>query len=301
MKTAALIVNPFASEVTEERLAAVDAELSKSLEVTVALTERPEHATELARALGGTDAVFVYGGDGLLNEVLNGLGRDVVVGVLPGGRTNVVVRALGLPLDPVEAARVLVAATPRRITLGRANGRRFAFAAGLGFDAELVRRVDELGRRSDGRRPGDLAFAWEAAKLLAGRRGRYEPAAEIEGYGRVAFALVANTDPYSYAGGRPLHIAPEARLELGIDLVAPRRVRAAALPRLVRFIVRGEGQQHAEDIVYAHDLDRIEVRCDRPLPLQVDGEDLGDADSVVFEAERDAVSILAPAAGTLTA
>jgi diacylglycerol kinase family enzyme len=220
-----------------------------------------------------------------------------VVGVLPGGRTNVLARAFNVPLDPAEAAGALSSATPVRISLGRANGRRFAFAAGVGFDAELVRRVDELGRRSDGRRPGDLAFTWEAVKLLAGRRARYEPALEIDGYGRVAFALVANTDPYSYAAGRPLHVAPEARFELGLDLVAPKHVRAAAIPRLVRFIVRGEGQQDAADIVYAHDLDRVELRCDEPLPLQADGEDLGDVEAVVFEAERDAVSILAPAAG----
>jgi diacylglycerol kinase family enzyme len=301
MKAAALIVNPFASAVTEERLAAVEKELRASFDVTVALTERPEHATELALGLPGADAIFVFGGDGLLNEALNGLGPDAVVGVLPGGHTNVVARALGLPLDPVDAARTLSSATPLRISLGRANGRRFAFAAGVGFDAELVRRVDELGRRSDGRRPGDLAFTWEAVKMLAGRRGRYEPVVEIEGYGRAAFALVANTDPYSFAGGRPLHVAPEARFELGLDLVAPKQVRASEIPRLVRFIVRGEGQQHADGIVYAHDLDRVELRCDEPLPLQVDGEDLGDVEAVVFEAERDAVSILAPAAGRFRA
>jgi diacylglycerol kinase family enzyme len=297
MKTAALIVNPFASGVTEERLAAVEEELRQNFALTVALTERPEHATELARGLPDVDAVFVFGGDGLLNEALNGLGPDAVVGVLPGGRTNVVARAFDVPLDPADAAGALSSATPVRISLGRANGRRFAFAAGVGFDAELVRRVDELGRRGDGRRPGDLAFTWEAVKLLAGRRARYEPALEIDGYGRVAFALVANTDPYSYAAGRPLHVAPEARFELGLDLVAPKQVRAAAIPRLVRFIVRGEGQRDAADIVYAHDLDRVELRCDEPLPLQVDGEDLGDVEAVVFEAERDAVSILAPAAG----
>jgi diacylglycerol kinase family enzyme len=292
MESAALIVNPFASGVTEDCLAAVAEELGKSLELTVALTERPGHGTELAHGLPDTDAVFVFGGDGLLNEVLNGLDRDAVVGVVPGGRTNVVARVLEVPLDPVEAARALSSAAPVRISLGRANGRRFAFAAGVGFDAELVRRVDELGRRSDGRRPGDLAFTWEAVKLLAGRRGRYEPAVDIEGYGRVAFALVANTNPYSYAGGRPLYIAPEARFELGLDLVAPKRVRAAGIPRLVRFIVRGEGQQHADDIVYAHDVDRVELRCDVPLPLQVDGEDLGDVTSAIFESERGAVLVL---------
>jgi diacylglycerol kinase family enzyme len=294
MKTAALIVNPFASDVTEEKLAAVEAELRERFALSVALTERPGHATELARALGDTEAVFVYGGDGLLNEVLNGLGGDAVVGVLPGGRTSVVARVLGLPREPAEAARTLVSAEPRAVTLGRANGRRFAFAAGVGLDAELVRRVDRLGRAQDGRRPGDLAFTWEAAKLLAARRGRFEPAVEIDGFGRVAFALVANTDPYSYAGGRPLHIAPEARFELGLDLVAPRWVGPRAIPRLLRFVLSGDGQQRADDIVYAHDVDRIELRCDRPLPLQVDGEDLGDVDAVVFEAERGAVSILAP-------
>src|SRR5204862_7567869 len=179
------------------------------------------------------DTVFVFGGDGLLNEAVNGLGPDAVVGVLPGGRTNVVARAFGVPLDPVGAARALSSATLVRISLGRANGRRFAFAAGVGFDAELVRRVDELGRRSDGRRPGDLAFTWEAAKLLAGRRGRYEPVLEIEGFGRAAFALVANGYPYSYAGSRPLRVAPDARFEFGLALVAPQRLWPCVITRLI--------------------------------------------------------------------
>jgi diacylglycerol kinase family enzyme len=300
MNRTALIVNPFASGVTEEGLAAVERELERNAELKVTLTEQPNHATEIAGALEDVETVFVFGGDGLLNEVLNGLPTAATVGVLPGGRTNVVARSLGVPLEPVEAARVLPSAPRRRISLGRANARRFAFAAGVGFDAELVRRVDELGRRSDGRRPGDLAFTWEAAKLLAERRGRYEPAVEIEGFGRAAFALVANNDPYTFAAGRPLHVAPAARFELGLDLVAPRRIRARGIPRIVRYVLRGEGQETAADIVYGHDLDRIELRSDRPLPFQVDGEDLGDVQVVLFEAERDALSILAPGDGTLT-
>src|SRR5919202_5358514 len=291
MKTAALFVNPFASAVTEERLAAVE-DAFAGVELTVTLTERPEHATELARAVRGVDAIVVYGGDGLLNEVLNGVDGSVPVGVVPGGRTNVVVRALGLPTDPVAAARRLAEARPRQISLGRVNGRRFAFAAGIGFDAELVRRVDKRGRGSEGRRPGDLVFTWEAAKLLAARRGRYEPMLEVEGRGRAAFALVANTDPYSYAGGRPLRVAPGARFELGLDLVAPRRVGVGSIPRLLAYAFRGEGQKEAEDLIYAHDLDRIFIRCDRPLPLQTDGEDLGNVEEAVFEAERGAIEVL---------
>jgi diacylglycerol kinase family enzyme len=300
MNRAALIVNPFASGVTEEGLTAVERELRPSIELTVAMTERPAHATELVLGLEGMERVYVFGGDGLLNEVLNGLGEDAVVGVLPGGRTNVVARALGVPLDPAAAARALVSGAPRRISLGRVNGRRFAFAAGIGFDAELVRRVDRHGRRSDGRRPGDLVFAWETAKLLTAWRGHREPVLEIEGFGRAAFALVANGYPYSYAGRKPLKVAREASFELGLDLVAPRRLAPRAIPRFVGYALRG-GTDRAEDVLYGHDLDRIDVRCDRPQPLQADGEDLGDVDSAFFEAERDAVSILAPDAGTLTA
>jgi diacylglycerol kinase family enzyme len=299
LKRAGLIVNPFASAVTEVRLAAVERELRSHVELTVVQTERPQHATELARALGDVDAIFVFGGDGLLNEVLNGIRPEPAVGVLPGGGKNVTARALGVPLDPLEAARALPGAPERRISLGRANGRRFAFAAGIGFDAELVRRVDARGRRSDGRRPGDLAFTWEAAKLLAQRRGRFEPALEIVGLGRAAFALVANAHPYSYAGNRALRIAPDARFELGLDVIAPRRLTPRGIPRFVTYAFRG-GSEQANDVLSAHDLDRIEIRCDRPLPLQVDGEDLGDVETVVFEAERDAVSMLAPGVGTLT-
>jgi diacylglycerol kinase family enzyme len=298
MRRAVLIVNPFATAVTEERLTVVEDELRSEFELEVISTERRGHATELARAESG-DILLVYGGDGLLNEVLNGVDGTIPIGVLPGGGTNVVARSLGMPLAAAEAARVVQAAQPRRISLGRVNGRRFAFAGGIGFDAELVRRVDALGRNRNGRRPGDAAFVWQAARLLVARRGRYEPQLEIDGFGRAAFAFVANHDPYTYAAGRPLHVAPKARFELGLDLVAPRRVRPPDIPQLLAYLVRGEGRAGV-DLVYGHDLDRIRIRCDRPLPLQVDGEDLGDVEVAAFDAERDAVSLLVPV-GTLPA
>ena len=128
--------------------------------------------------------------------------------------------------------------------------------------------------------------------MLLERRGRWGPQLEIEDYGRAAFILVANCDPYSYAGAVALHVAPTATFEAGIDFVAPRDVRARDVPRLAGYMVRGRGQLEAADIVSGHDLDRIVVRCDRPLPLQADGEDLGDVAEAVFEARRDAVSVL---------
>jgi len=291
-----LIVNPFASAVTEARVRAVERELGRVASVRTLLTERPWHAAELAAGVTGVEAVVAFSGDGGFNEVLNGAQEGVPLGFLPGGRTNVLPRALGLPREPVAASRRLAEAIEqerrRRISLGRVNGRRFGFSAGLGFDAELVRRVDALGRREDGKRPGDAAYLRAAARVAGGRRGRFEPALEVRGLGRAAFALVANTDPYTYAGRVPVHVAPEARFELGLDLVAPVEVGLRGLPRLMRYVFAGRGQIEAPDVLYGHDLDRIEIACDRPLPLQADGEDLGDVREAVFEAERDAIAVL---------
>jgi diacylglycerol kinase family enzyme len=285
MQPPLLIVNPFASSVSEERLARVVDVLG---DVEVRRTARAGHATELARDAAGRRALYVFSGDGSFNEALNGLQTDVPVGFIPGGGANVLPRALGLPRDPVEAARRLDAGRTRRISLGRVNGRRFAFAAGIGLDAEVVRRVDHLGRTEEGGRVGNLRFAWTLARLVAERRARFEPALEIAGAGRAAFAFVANCDPYTYAGPLPLHVAPRASFELGLDFAAPREVTPARVPRIVFRILTGR----ANGVLSGHDLDRIEVRCDRPLPLQADGEDLGDVEAAVFEAERNAVSVL---------
>jgi diacylglycerol kinase family enzyme len=286
-----LIVNPYASMVDDARVQAVADALG---DVELRRTERHGHATELVREAVDPDAIYIFSGDGGFNEALNGLDRDIPLGFVPGGAANVLPRALGLPRDPVRAARVLAEAEPRRISLGRVNGRRFGFSSGVGLDAEVVRRVDELGRTEERGRAGNLRFALTLGRVLAEHRGRLEPALEIVGYGRAAFALVANCDPYTYAGPLPVHIAPEARFELGLDLVAPRALHSADLPRYLIYALRGRGQQRAGDLVYGHDLDRIELRCDRPLPLQADGEDLGDVTEAVFEAERDAVRVLAP-------
>jgi diacylglycerol kinase family enzyme len=295
MPSLVLIANPFATNVTPERLAEVERELGRVAEVAVVQTEHPNHATELVRnaCSGGCDAVVVFSGDGGFNEALNGLGADVPIGFLPGGGTSVLARALGVGAEPVGAATriadALAAGRTRRITLGRVNGRRFAFGAGIGLDAEAVRRVDDLGRRSDGRRPGDLAFALAVVRALASHRGHVEPQLEIRGVGRAAIAFVANGAPYTYAKGLPLPIAPEADFELGLDLVAPVRIRRRSLVRLAYSILTGRGKS---GMLYIHDTDRLEIVCDEPMPLQADGEDLGDVREAVFEAERGAVAVL---------
>ncbi len=284
-----LIVNPFASGVDEHRLAAVRAALPE--DTVIQLTTAAGEATQLARSASDFDAIYVFGGDGTFNEVLNGVEADVPLGFIPGGGTSVLPRSLGLPRNPARAAQRIAKGTTRRIGIGRVNGRRFGFNAGIGFDAELVRKVDELGRHPDGRRPGDVAFMRVASSTLWARRGRFDARLEVEGAGRAAFVLVANCSPYTYAGAVALELVPDADFDEGLAYVAPVTLRARDLPRVLLRGARGSGIKGAKALA-AHDLDRIVIRCDEPLPLQVDGEDAGDVVQALYEAERDAVTVL---------
>ena len=294
MKRAVLIVNPQASRVDEGAISAVERALMRSAFVRTVRTERPRHAVELARDAAAADAVIVFSGDGGFNEVLNGVEReDLPLGFVPGGGTSVLPRALGVPRDPVDAAERLADALAddrtRRISTGRVNGRRFAFSAGIGIDAEAVRRIDERGRSPEGRRPGDLAFVGTFARLIFERRGRFDPVLEVVGYGRAALILVSNVQPYTFLKALAIQAAPEAVFEEGLDFLAPRSLTPRSLAPLLFALATGRPVRNA---YRGHDLDRIEVHCDEPLPLQADGEDLGDVTEAVFESERRSVSVL---------
>ena len=285
-----LIVNPVASRVTTSLVAAVERELG---DVETQLTRGAWDAAELAAvASERADRLFVFSGDGGYNEVVNGVASGVAVGFIPGGATSVLPRALGLPRDAVECARVIARSSRRRtISLGRVNGRRFTFSAGLGLDAELVRAVDGRGRNR-GRRAGDLAFAVELTRILARRRGRFKPGLTIANRGRAAFALVANCDPYTYVGKAPVHVAPTATFEGGIELVAPVELTPARLPYAALSVLARPRHLAASWILHVPDADELFVQCDRPFPLQTDGEDLGDVLDARFVAERGALTVI---------
>ena len=294
MKRVVLIVNPMASKVTDEAVRAVERALMGVAYLRTLHTERPRHAVELARASSDADAVLVFSGDGGFNEALNGMARDdQPLGFIPGGGTSVLPRALGLPRDPVDAAEQLADALAqgrtRVISTGRVEGRRFAFSAGIGIDAEAVRRIDERGRTPEGKRPGDLAFVGTFVRMLVERRGTLEPMLEVVGHGRAAFVLVSNVNPYTFLKALAVQVAPEAVFEAGLDFLAPTNVTPRTLPPLLLALATGRPARNA---LRGHDLDRIEVHCDHPLPLQVDGEDLGDVTDAVFEAERRSVTVL---------
>lgn len=292
MRSVALIVNPNASAVTPPLVDRVAAALERGGPVEVLRTSGPGHAAALARE-ATADAIVALGGDGTYNEVLNGLDRDVPLGLVPGGGTSVLPRALGLPRDPVACAeRLAGSSTTRRISLGRANGRRFAFSCGIGMDAELVRRVDAHGR-ANGRRPGDAVFLLELAKLLASQGFHLRPRLRVEGMGEAALAVVANGDPYTYVGRLPVRPSPRSSFEGGLDLVAPRDVGPFGIARVAWWTIVHPGPlTRRADVVHAHDADRLVIVADDPVAVQVDGEDIGDLERVELIAERSAVSVI---------
>lgn len=294
-----LIVNPYATKVTEPAVRQIEEALAVAGDVETTLTEWPGHARELAAAAGDdAAAIVVFSGDGVYNEALNGVEGTVPMGFVPGGGTSVLPRALGLARHPQRAAEQLAAAITagrtRKIALGRVNGRRFSFGAGIGIDAEIVRAVDARGRREGKRRPGDIAFTKEIIRLAAAQRAKFQPQIEIVGHGRAVCALVANGAPYTYAGPWPVHLVPGVTFEAGLGLTAPRSIRPRNVPGLVNFAFTGRGNADRLDLIRATDVDRIEVICDRPMALQVDGEDLGDVEQAVFDVAAEMLSVLVP-------
>jgi diacylglycerol kinase family enzyme len=292
-----LIVNPYSTGVTLDRLDAVREVLGARAELVTRQTDGRGHATKLAReAEGEFDAIVVFSGDGTYNEAVNGALGSLPFGFVPGGGASVLPRALGFPRNPVRAAQRLAdsieAWRTQRIGLGCVNGRRFTFSAGIGFDAEVVRRVDGRGRTPSGVRPGNEAFVTTIAGILFESRLHMEPQLEIEGFGRAPFVFVANGRPYTYIGPVPLRMTKTGAFDAGLDFVAPRRIVPRTLPRLAVRMFRGADGDDPE-VLAGHDLDSLTVRCDRPLPLQVDGEDLGDVVEATFSAERQALQVFA--------
>lgn len=293
---ALLIVNPVASRVNDAVERTARREIEEVATVEVARTTRRLEAAEFAAnaVADGFDAVIVLGGDGTANEVLNGIGAELPIGLLPGGGTSVMPRNLGLPPSIPAAARRLAAALrdgrERKVPVGRINGRRFAFNAGVGLDAEVVRRVDGRERTAKRRRSPDVVFARELLKLVA--RGAYsQPRITLHVNGqsdRVAFVLAVNLAPWSYVGPLPLDLAPTATADGGLDIVAPRRMYRRDVAGFAQRVLvdHRHAREHGDPrIAYWHDVSLVELRCDVPYPAQADGDLLGEVMDVLIEVD----------------
>lgn len=318
-----LVVNPTASNVNAARLETVEAALRARHEVTVASTDRRDHATEIALAAmaDGTDCVAVLGGDGTLNEVVNALaGSDCIIAVLPGGSTNVFARTLGLPDDLRRAARAtsdaLASGWVHRIGLGSVNGRYFTFHTGVGFDAAIVERVEKHARLK--RRIGHLLFVYAGLRLFLSYDRRHphfrvvvhrspgEVMASADGPGTDGidedgyFTVVQNTDPYTFVGQRPFTVAPAATLDRGLAITT---IGAMSVRRFVPVIfdalVNRKGLRATRTVtkhenVKSATITRITADPPRSMPYQVDGDYLGEADELEFAHHPEVLNIVLP-------
>jgi diacylglycerol kinase family enzyme len=292
---ALLDVNPAATTTTKKGRDVLVRALASELKVEVEETSYRGHAAALAcrAARDGVDVVVSLGGDGTVNEVVNGMLTDganpglPLLAVVPGGSTNVFARMLGLPEDPVEATgEILDGLRSRRtrpVGLGRAGDRWFTFNAGYGFDAEVVRRI-ELRRRA-GHANTQARYVRRAVADFFLHYDRRHPAITLDRPGEepeqgLFYVMVANSAPWTYLGDRPVHLAPEASFDTGLDVFAPRTMRTVSTLRYAVQALRGGRRLRGRRLLRLHDLGEFTLRAERPLALQIDGDYLGEHEEV---------------------
>jgi len=300
-----IIVNPYATTVSDRLKNLVVYALRGSYQVDAIDTESRDHATELTReaAREGYDVVVAFGGDGTVNEAANGLvGSDTPLSCLPGGRTNVYCRMLGIPIDVVDATEQLLQLAddwrPRAVDVGRVNGRHFLFSAGVGIDASVVERVDAHPRLKA--RVGEWYYTWTAIQTFNRRYLIHPPRLEAQlGPERVrgVTAIVQNAAPYTYFGNRPVEIGEGASLQSGdLSGVVLQRASPADIPTITWRALSKRARVIRHRRVYPFTgLHGLSIRSldGRPLPVQVDGDYIGQTTEVQFEAKPRGIWVVA--------
>lgn len=306
-----VIVNPYATTVSDRLKNLVIYALQGRFEVEVEATDRQQHAIEIGcdARNGGYDLVVAFGGDGTVNEVVNGLaGTDIPVTFLPGGNTNVVCRTLGIPNDVVDATEHLLSLAddfqPRKIDLGLINNRYFVFSCGAGIDATVVKKVDANPRLKS--KAGPYFYSWHAVSGYLRSYMRNPVQVEVTVDGEVhqgVTALTQNSDPFTYFGKQPVHVCENCVIDDGsLGMVLLKRANqldvVSIIPRLLstRLSAVKHGQVETfEQLTEAtiRSLSDDEDGVVRSFPVQVDGDYLGNFEEVKIEAAPEALTIIA--------
>ncbi len=326
-----MVANPRATSTTERQRDVLVHALAADAKLEVEETANRGHAAALAcRAMRDrVDVVVAVGGDGTVNEVVNGLLTDGVhpdlpaLGVVPGGSTNVFARALGLPNDPFEATAVLIDAMAtrrtQRIGVGQADERYFLFTAGMGYDAAVVAAVEAHRRR--GKTSTHRLYVRTAVSTYF-RQDRRHPRLRLElldggTIDGLHMALVTNCDPWTYLGNTPISPTPQASFATGLDVYARtrmgalglllaaggmlnRRAAASAAPgsavKRITAPFRRTPRSPDSTVKFGarieHDLRSFVLSSSRPMPFQVDGDALEYRDRVEFRSIPDALEVL---------
>ena len=303
--------------------------LAGLVDLDVERTQHRGHARELAAA-SDADLVIVHGGDGSINEAVNGImsradsltpGGTIPpspprswggcppphtprppgqIAVIPGGGANVLARALGLPLDAAAAIRQLreaiVAGLHRTIGLGLAADRYFTFSAGLGMDAEVVREVERM--RAQGRRESVPLFLRTMVRQYYRGTDRRQPALSLERDGEppvsgLFMTIITNRSPWTYFRGRPLLPVPNPDFNSGLDLLALRQIRLTTIFNAVgQMLYVRSRPPRGRDMVSVLGLESLTLRSTRPIALQADGEYLGETEAVKFQFAPSALRVV---------
>ncbi|MFP5020014.1 diacylglycerol/lipid kinase family protein [Pseudonocardia phyllosphaerae] len=303
---ALLVVNPQATSTTAAGRDVLTKALASELKLDVLQTRYRGHAAEgtAAAVADGVELVVALGGDGTVNEVVNGLlaaqtgaghgpprpdaEATAMLAVVPGGSANVFARALGMPRDPVEATgqllTALTARRQRRVGLGHADDRWFTFNAGIGWDADVVAAVERA--RADGHEASPSRYAMTAIAQYVSQLRR-PPSMTVElpdaaPLHDVRLAFVSNTDPWTYLSGRAVRTNPRSSFGGGLGLFALTGLGPRVIASVLRQILSPDGDPHGRNIVRHDAVPRVRISSDRPLALQLDGDHLGERTEVEF-------------------
>ncbi|NDL60021.1 diacylglycerol/lipid kinase family protein [Phytoactinopolyspora mesophila] len=304
---ALVVVNPHATTTSERTRDVLISALRHDLELHVVETTHRAHAVELGRQARTQklDLVIAVGGDGTVNELINGMldgehGSDVpAIGIVPGGSTNVLARNLGIPEDPVEATGLLLDALRegRRqpLGLGRLDQRYFTFAAGVGLDADVVRTVEEL--RAAGRKSTHALYVRTAVRRLFAQPDRRHSRITITAAGHegealppVAVAVISNCSPWTYLGSRPLRPTPRASFDSGLDLFGLSGLGLIPTVKSVAQMTTRRGPR-GRRVVSLHDQHELTLHSEQPMPVQLDGDYIGERTSVTVSSVPNAIGV----------
>jgi diacylglycerol kinase family enzyme len=309
---ALLVVNPHATTTSRRTRDVIAHALASAIDLDVVDTTHRTHATDLARQArrDGMDVVLTLGGDGTVNEAINGLlsdgpGHDVPrLGTVPGGSANVFARSVGLPPDPIEATGALIEALEhkrkRTIGLGQASfdgrSRWFACNAGLGLDAEIIEEMER--QRAAGAVASPARYFSTAVTQIVVKTERREPALTVSRPGvpdveGVFLAIVQNSSPWTFLGPFPIDPCPRASFDTGLDLFAPRSLAVLhTLGHVRRMMMRRRTRYPFGGLLSLHDQSELVITASRPTPLQVDGDAQGVVSSVTFRSVPQALGVL---------
>jgi len=299
-----MIVNRHATSATGPLCDLVARSLAGLVELEIERTQYRGHARELAAATNA-ELVIVLGGDGSVNEVVNGLMSQQAprprLAVIPAGGGNVLARGLGLPANVSAATHhvreVIESGKYRTIGLGLAGDRYFTFSAGLGMDAEVVGEVER--QRIAGRRESASLFLRTMTRLYFRGTDRRRPALTLErdgasSAGQLFMCIVTNRSPWTYLRGRALLPVPDPDFNSGLDVLALRRIHFSTILGVVgQMLWVRKRSPRGRDLLSAHGLESMTLRSVRPIAFQVDGEYLGETEAVKFQFVPDALQVVA--------